>query len=63
MKTLLLGDFSPTKTTDPLFREKKIDTLFTDTLSLFEGNDINMVNFECAITDLVFAAVRRLPRF
>ena len=51
MKTLLLGDFSPTKTTNPLFREKKIDTLFTDTLSLFEGNDINMVNFECAITD------------
>jgi len=51
MKTLLLGDFSPTKTTDPLFREKKIDTLFTDTLCLFEGNDINMVNFECAITD------------
>ena len=51
MKTLLLGDFSPTDVTDPLFKEKKIDTLFTDTLSLFEGNDINMVNFECAITE------------
>lgn len=51
MKTLLLGDFSPTNITDPLFKEKKIDTLFTDTLSLFEGNDVNLVNFECAITD------------
>lgn len=51
MKTLLLGDLSPTRITDPLFQQKKIDTLFTDTLSLFEGNDVNMVNFECAITD------------
>ncbi len=51
MKTLLLGDLSPTRITNPLFQEKKIDALFTDTLSLFEGNDVNMVNFECAITD------------
>lgn len=53
MKTLLLGDFSPTDVTDPLFREKKIDTLFTDSISLFEGNDVNLVNFECAITEPV----------
>lgn len=51
MKTLLLGDFSPTDVTNPLFREKKIDTLFTDAVSLFKGNDVNLVNFECAITD------------
>ncbi len=51
MKALLLGDFSPTTITDPLFEQGNIDTLFNDTLGLFENNDINFVNLECAITD------------
>jgi poly-gamma-glutamate synthesis protein (capsule biosynthesis protein) len=33
------------------FAEKDIDTLFNDTISLFEGNDINFVNLECALTE------------
>ncbi len=51
MKMLLLGDVCPTEVTDPLFAEKKIDELFTDTVGLFKGNDFNFVNLECAITN------------
>ena len=51
MKALLLGDVSPTDENVALFRSGDIASLFTDTLSLFEGNDINMVNMECALTD------------
>lgn len=50
MKALLLGDLCPTQTTNPLFEKGDIETLFTDTLELFEGNDINFVNLECALT-------------
>lgn len=51
MKALLLGDLSPTSYTNPFFKKKDIDTLFNDTVSLFEGNDINFVNLECVLTD------------
>ena len=51
MKTLFLGDVSPIKDNAHLFKEKNIKKLFGDTLSLFEGNDINMINLECALTD------------
>lgn len=42
MKIMLMGDFSPTEFTNELFKTKDINTLFGDTLSLFEGNDINL---------------------
>ena len=51
MKTLLLGDMSPTIVTDPLFAAKDAATLFTDTVTLFQGNDVNFVNLECALTE------------
>ena len=51
MKALFLGDVSPIKDNAHLFNEKNIKSLFGDTLSLFEGNDINMINLECALTD------------
>ncbi len=51
MKCLFVGDVFPTAANAELFRAGDIDTLFTDTLSLFAGNDLNMVNLECAITD------------
>ena len=51
MKTLLLGDLSPTDSTNPLFEKHDLQTLFSDTLPLFEGNDINFVNMECVLTD------------
>lgn len=51
MKLLLLGDISPTAVTAPLFQKKDIDTLFTDTVSIFQGNDFTFVNLECALTE------------
>ena len=51
MKTLLLGDLSPTSLTNPLFDQMDTETLFQDAVTLFEGNDINFVNLECALTD------------
>lgn len=51
MKTLLLGDLSPTNDMDPYFKSRDIKALFDDTLPLFEGKDVNFVNLECAITE------------
>ena len=51
MKTLFCGDICPTQVTSPLFKEKAVDVLFNDAVSLFEGNDYNIVNLECALTD------------
>ena len=51
MKILLAGDFCPTDCTNEFFKAKDVKTLFADTLSLFEGNDINFVNMECVLTD------------
>lgn len=51
MKLMLMGDFSPTPTSNPYFENKDIKTLFTDAISLFDGNDVNFVNLECALTE------------
>lgn len=51
MKALLLGDLSPTVVTNPLFEKKDVKTLFSDVVTLFQENDINFVNLECALTD------------
>lgn len=51
MKALLLGDVSPTAVTNPLFEEQNVGALFTDVVTLFEGNDVNFVNLECALTE------------
>ena len=51
MKALLLGDFSPTEFSSPLFARRDVDLLFGDTLSLFEGKDIKLVNLEAAMTE------------
>ena len=51
MKTLLLGDVCPTEFSAPLFDKGDIKNLFNDTVSLFEGNDVNLINLECAITE------------
>lgn len=51
MKALLLGDVSPNTNSRQLYENCDIITLFTDTLPLFEGNDINFVNLECALTE------------
>ena len=51
MKCLFVGDVFPTDLNAHLFRARDVDALFTDTRSLFVGNDLNMVNLECAITD------------
>ena len=51
MKLLLLGDICPTAASAPFFKVKDISTLFTDTLSLFEGKDLIVANLECALTE------------
>lgn len=51
MKIMLMGDFCPTECTNELFKTKDIKTLFADTVTLFEGNDINFVNMEGALTE------------
>lgn len=59
MKALILGDFSPTASTEAFFQSGDIDTLFTDVLPLFNGNDINFINLECALTDSE-AAIKKI---
>ncbi len=51
MKTLFFGDLSPTKSTNPLFEKGDVENLFTNTVSLFKGNDVNFINLECALTE------------
>lgn len=51
MKALLLGDVCPNVNSHELYENCDIQTLFTDTLPIFEGNDINFVNIECAFTE------------
>ncbi len=51
MKTLFFGDVCPTVATNHLFEKEDIPTLFTDVLPEFEGNDINFVNIEVALTE------------
>lgn len=51
MKTLFLGDVCCIEKNRSLFEQGDLETLFTDTLSLLEGNDINFVNLECALTE------------
>lgn len=59
MKTLLLGDVSPTKVTAPFFAEQNLSALFGETLSLFEKRDFIFVNLECALTD----SSNTIPKF
>ena len=49
MKMLILGDVVPTTVTDPLFKKKDIETLFGDTVSLFQDTLI------CTIEDIVLS--------
>ena len=51
MKTLWLGDLSPTVNTNPFFERKDINTLFSDVVTIFQGNDVNFVNLECVLTE------------
>ncbi len=51
MKLLLCGDICPTAKTEPLFAAKAVRALFHGTADLLRGNDLNVVNLECALTD------------
>ncbi len=50
MKTLILGDFSPTVDNYDMFRDGDIERLFGNSVSLYEGKDVRMINLECALT-------------
>lgn len=51
MKMLLLGDVSPTVVTAPLFNNKDVAALFSNTLPMFKDKDFVFANLECAITE------------
>lgn len=51
MKTLFVGDICPTECTSESFAAVDMNTLFGNTLSLFEGKDFAFANLECAITE------------
>ena len=51
MKLLLCGDICPTPKNEALYAGGDIAALYGDTVTLFEGNDLNFVNLECALTD------------
>ncbi|MBQ9938055.1 MAG: CapA family protein [Oscillospiraceae bacterium] len=51
MKALLLGDLCPNDANKQYFIDGDVNALFKDTLDIFKGNDINMLNLECAITE------------
>lgn len=52
MKALFVGDVSPKdEKVQELFRCNDVETLFSDVPTIFEGNDINFVNMECALTE------------
>ena len=59
MKTLFLGDISPTAISSPLFKEKNTGELFKDTVSVFNDKDFIFANLECALTD----AVEQIKKF
>ncbi len=59
MKTLLLGDVSPTVHNAHLFAEQNVSALFGDATSVFEHRDFVFVNLECALTE----AEKEIPKF
>ena len=62
MKALLLGDFCPmSERVKELYRQGDLETLFGDSLTLFEGKDLVAINLECAITDQNTAIIKHGP--
>lgn len=51
MKTLILGDLSPSKTSKESFRRKETDILFRDVKPLMQASEFTFVNLECAVTE------------
>ena len=51
MKTLLLGDVCPSVITAELFKNKEVDTLFTDVTKIMSESEFTFVNLECALTE------------
>lgn len=51
MKLLLCGDICPTAKNEALFAQGDVTALFGEIATLFEGNDLNVANLECALTD------------
>ncbi len=52
MKALFAGDVcAKADNIKELFKNKDVETLFTNVPTIFKGNDINFINLECALTD------------
>ena len=61
MKLLLCGDICPIDKNEALFERGDVAALFNDIASLFEGNDLNVANLECALTDSGAPIVKKGP--
>lgn len=51
MKTVLLGDICPTTENGFMYKEKRTEEIFSDTLPIMRGADFVAVNLECALTE------------
>ncbi len=51
MKTLFLGDLSPSSTSKEAFRRKETETLFKTVREHMKKSDFTFVNLECALTE------------
>ena len=51
MKTLFLGDVSPSRTSKEMFRNKEVERLFKDTVPMMMESEFTCVNLECALTE------------
>jgi hypothetical protein len=51
MKIVLCGDTSPTSDNNHLFQAGDLDTLFADTLPIYQRADFAVLNLEVALTE------------
>jgi hypothetical protein len=61
IKMLITGDFCPHRRVADLVASKKYDLIFNDFISELEGNDINITNLECPLTDKKVPILKRGP--
>ncbi len=52
IKIVFTGDLCPHKRIEKLAREGRYDKIFNDFTEVFEGNDLNVTDLECPLTEL-----------
>jgi poly-gamma-glutamate synthesis protein (capsule biosynthesis protein) len=51
IKILITGDFCPINRLETLAKNKQYDAVFNDFQSVFEGNDLNVTDMECPLSE------------